>query len=73
MSAAPRVPVSATVYDALRADILGGRLPVDARLPSERTLSDAHAVNRHAVREAVKRLQQSGLVQVTQGGATRVR
>src|SRR5207244_3420641 len=29
-------------------------------------------VNRHAVREAVKRLQQAGLVHVAQGGATRV-
>lgn len=29
-------------------------------------------VNRHAVREALKRLQQAGLVEVSQGGATRV-
>ena len=29
-------------------------------------------VNRHAVREAVKRLQQAGLVEVSQGGATSV-
>lgn len=73
MSDATRTPVSATVYDTLRADILGGRLAVGDKFPSERTLSDRFAVNRHAVREAVKRLQQAGLIQVTQGGATRVR
>jgi GntR family transcriptional repressor for pyruvate dehydrogenase complex len=67
-----RVPVSAAVYDTLRADILGGRLAVGEGIPSERTLSERFAVNRHAVREAVKRLQQAGLVQVSHGGATRV-
>lgn len=72
MADAPRVPVSAAVYDALRADILGGRLAVGDGIPSERTLSERFAVNRHAVREAVKRLQQAGLVQVSHGGATRV-
>jgi DNA-binding FadR family transcriptional regulator len=68
-----RPTVSATVHDALRADILSGRLPVGAPLPSERVLAEQRAVNRHAVREAVKRLQQAGLVAVSQGGATVVR
>ncbi len=67
-----RAPVSVTVYDALRADILGGRLVPGDAIPSERVLSERFSVNRHAVREAVKRLQQAGLVQVSQGGATRV-
>lgn len=67
-----RSPVSAAVYDTLRADILGGRLAVGEGIPSERTLSERFSVNRHAVREAVKRLQQAGLVQVSHGGATRV-
>lgn len=69
----PRVPVSTAVYDALRADILGGRLAPDDGVPSERTLSERFGVNRHAVREAVKRLQQAGLVHVSHGGATRVK
>lgn len=67
-----RAPVSTAVYDALRADILGGRLQPGDPVPSERTLSERFGVNRHAVREAVKRLQQAGLVQVSHGGATRV-
>lgn len=63
---------SATVYDDLVGRILEGELAPGAALPSERRLSDDFGVNRHAVREAVKRLQQARLVQVSHGGATRV-
>ncbi|HET8756165.1 MAG TPA: GntR family transcriptional regulator, partial [Solirubrobacteraceae bacterium] len=52
------------------ARILAGDLMT---LPSERTLADELGASRHAVREALKRLQQSGLVRISQGGATRVR
>ncbi|HEX5619949.1 MAG TPA: GntR family transcriptional regulator [Solirubrobacteraceae bacterium] len=62
--------VSGRVYEDLRARILGGDL---AALPSERTLADELGASRHAVREALKRLQQSGLIRISQGGATRVR
>jgi DNA-binding FadR family transcriptional regulator len=68
-----RPTASGTVHDALRAEILAGRFGVGTPLPSERVLAEEFAVNRHAVREAVKRLQQSGLVAVSQGGATVVR
>lgn len=64
------VLLSETVYDALLADVLNAAAG-DA-LPSERTLSESFGVNRHAVREAIKRLQQAGLVHVSHGGATRV-
>src|SRR5215210_5518089 len=63
---------SDTVHDRLRDQILSGVLAPGAAVPSERELADRLAVNRHAVREAVKRLQQARLVQVSQGGATRV-
>lgn len=63
---------SEAVHDRLRAQILDGRLQPGDALPSERVLSERLGVNRHAVREAVKRLQQAGLVHVAQGGATRV-
>lgn len=65
--------VSGSIFDRLRADILGDTLAAGDPLPSERVLSERLGCNRHAVREAVKRLQQAGLVEVTQGGATRVR
>jgi GntR family transcriptional regulator, transcriptional repressor for pyruvate dehydrogenase complex len=66
-------PLSARIHAALRRDILAGvRAPGDA-LPSERQLSDELGASRHAVREALKRLQEAGLVHIAQGGATRVR
>jgi len=65
--------VSGRIHAALRADILGGRYEVGEPLPSERRLCEAFDASRHGVREALKRLQQAGLVAISQGGATRVR
>jgi DNA-binding FadR family transcriptional regulator len=65
--------VSSRIHAQLRADILGGRYTAGEALPSERKLSEELEANRHAVREALKRLQQAGLVTISQGGATRVR
>lgn len=66
------MPVSDSIFDRLRAEILGDRLAPGDPLPAERQLAEELGVNRHAIREAVKRLQQAGLVRVAQGGATRV-
>ena len=63
---------SDAVHADLRDAILSGSLAPGDAVPSERELSERLGVNRHAVREAVKRLQQARLVQVSQGGATRV-
>jgi DNA-binding FadR family transcriptional regulator len=65
--------VSSRIHARLRADILGGRYATGDALPSERRLSEELESSRHAVREALKRLQQAGLVSISQGGATRVR
>jgi GntR family transcriptional regulator, transcriptional repressor for pyruvate dehydrogenase complex len=65
--------VSGQIHARLRADILGGRYAPGDALPSERTLSEELETSRHAIREALKRLQQAGLVTISQGGATRVR
>ena len=62
--------VSGRVYEDLRARILTAEI---AELPSERQLAHELNASRHAVREALKRLQQSGLIRISQGGATRVR
>ena len=67
-----RTAVSDAVFAALTEEVLSGRLAPDEPLPSERELAEAFEVNRHAVREALKRLQQSGLVSISQGGRTRV-
>jgi len=72
-AAVPRAAtVSEQVFATLRADILGGALAAGDALPGERTLAERLGCNRHAIREAVKRLQQAGLVEVAHGGATRV-
>ncbi|MDW5595788.1 GntR family transcriptional regulator [Conexibacter stalactiti] len=64
--------VSDVVHERMRQEILGGRLEPGAAVPSERMLAERFGVNRHAVREALKRLEQAGLVQISQGGPTRV-
>ncbi|MFD2762846.1 FadR/GntR family transcriptional regulator [Micromonospora eburnea] len=68
----PRASVSDHVFGQLRDAILSGRYRPEETLPGERELAAAFAVNRHAVREALRRLQQLGLVRVSQGDATRV-
>jgi len=67
-----RPPLSETIFVRLRDGILGGRPAAGEPLASERVLAEELGCNRHAVREAVKRLQQAGLVAVSHGGATRV-
>jgi GntR family transcriptional repressor for pyruvate dehydrogenase complex len=63
--------VSGRIYEHLRTAILAGEYGDE--LPSERSLSQQLDASRHAVREALKRLQQSGLIRISHGGATRVR
>lgn len=63
---------SDAVHDELRRQILGGTLLPGDAVPSERVLAERFGVNRHAVREAIKRLQQAGLVVVGQGAPTHV-
>ena len=62
--------VSGRIYEDLRGRILAGET---RELPSERRLAEDLGASRHAVREALKRLQQAGLVSISHGGATRVR
>lgn len=60
--------VSEEVFTRIIEEILTGRWPAGERTPSERELALALGVNRHAVREALKRVQQAGLVYTTHGG-----
>lgn len=71
-SAIRKESLSESVYRQLAGKILRGELPAGDSLPAERELSEALGVNRGAVREAIKRLQQAGLVAVRQGGVSRV-
>lgn len=61
-----------SIYEQLRAQIVSGRLEPGAALPPERELCESLGVNRQAVREALKRLEQARLITIRQGGDTRV-
>ncbi|KXO99276.1 FadR/GntR family transcriptional regulator [Tsukamurella pseudospumae] len=67
-----RTAVSDEVLARLVDEILSGRLAPGDALPGERDLAERLGVNRHAVREALKGVRQAGLVQIAQGGKTRV-
>jgi DNA-binding FadR family transcriptional regulator len=64
--------LSSNVYTALLHEILSGRWAANEPAPSERDLAARLQVTRHVVREALKRLQQAGLVRISQGGSTMV-
>lgn len=73
LQAIERKSLSDAVFEQLRARIVAGALPAGETLPSERALCETLQVNRGALREALKRLEQAGLVEIRHGGATRVR
>jgi DNA-binding FadR family transcriptional regulator len=52
--------------------IVGGQYPPGSAMPSEPALCESYAVSRTVVREAVKMLQEKGLVQVRRGSGTQV-
>ncbi len=60
--------LSESVYRQLEDRIVRQELMPGTELPAERVLSEKLGVNRGAVREAIKRLQQAGLVAVRHGG-----
>jgi GntR family transcriptional regulator, transcriptional repressor for pyruvate dehydrogenase complex len=61
------------VFDQVLTEVVEGGLAAGERLPSERRLAEVLGVSRPAVREALQRLAQAGLVDVRQGDATTVR
>lgn len=64
--------LSQAVFEQIRDRILEGALVPGTALPAERELSAQLGVNRNALREALKRLQQLRLVAIHPGGSTRV-
>ena len=61
-----------TVFSRLIDDVLSGRYEPGEKLPTQRALAAELKVNMGPVREAVKRLEQLGLVDVRHGDAMRV-
>jgi GntR family transcriptional repressor for pyruvate dehydrogenase complex len=64
--------LSEQVFEQVAAEIITGRYAPGSHLPAERALTVVFDVNRHVVREALKRLEQIGLVKISQGGGTKV-
>lgn len=67
-----RTSLADAVFEQLSEEIVHGAMAPGTALPSERALCDMLDVNRGAVREALKRLAQAGLIATSHGGGTRV-
>jgi DNA-binding FadR family transcriptional regulator len=68
----PRMSLSDAVFAQLRDQIVSGALQPGAPLPAERVLCEQLGVNRGAVREALRKLEQARLVSIRHGGTSRV-
>lgn len=67
-----RQSVADQVFDQLLRAILNGENPAGSQLPPERELAVQAGVNRQAVREALQRLRQMGLLEIVHGGGITV-
>jgi len=61
------------VIEQLRESVTSGEWPVGSRIPTEAELTEALAVGRNTVREAVRALAHGGILEVRQGDGTYVR
>lgn len=61
------------IADAIRLDIVGGKLANGDRLPTEALLAERFSANRHTVRRALAVLAEEGVVAAEQGRGTFVR
>jgi GntR family phosphonate transport system transcriptional regulator len=61
------------IADAIRLDIIGGKLDNGDRLPTEALLAERFSANRHTVRRALAVLAEEGVVGAEQGRGTFVR
>jgi GntR family transcriptional repressor for pyruvate dehydrogenase complex len=65
------VPAYRLVVDAIRDDILNGRIKPGERIPSETSLAAQLGVNRSTVREGMRLLEEAGFVRHRPGGKRR--
>jgi DNA-binding FadR family transcriptional regulator len=61
------------VIEQLRSAVRQGEWPIGERIPTESALASSLGVGRNTVREAVRALSHSGLLEVRQGDGTYVR
>ncbi len=72
-SAAGGVALWRQIADAIRLDIVGGKLANGDRLPTEARLAERFSANRHTVRRALAVLAEEGVVIAEQGRGTFVK
>lgn len=72
LSPVARKSVPDALYEQLFAGIVGGSYRAGDPLPTERELAEGSGANRLAVREAMQRLRQVGLVDIVHGGRSSV-
>jgi DNA-binding GntR family transcriptional regulator len=68
----PSLPLYRQVSNQIIENIMNGTFPVGQLIPTEQELSLQCGVSRHTVREAVRHVQNMGLVSRRQGQGTRV-
>lgn len=67
-----RRSLSDEVYEQLRTKIMSGEIEAGSALPAERALCTMLGVNRGALREALKRLEEARFISIHHGGGSRV-
>lgn len=67
-----RKPLGEALYEELCRDIIHGRIAPGANMLPERKMAESRGLNRGAVREAMKRLEQMRLIHTVHGGGNRV-
>jgi GntR family phosphonate transport system transcriptional regulator len=72
-SASGGVALWRQIADAIRLDIVGGKLANGDRLPTEALLAERFSANRHTVRRALAVLSEEGVVAAEQGRGTFVK
>ncbi len=72
-SASGGVALWRQIADAIRLDIVGGKLANGDRLPTEALLAERFSANRHTVRRALAVLAEEGVVAAEQGRGTFVK
>ena len=73
LTASHRTPLAEEITAKLRALIHSGEWPLQQRIPAEPELMAAFGVSRGTLREAVKALAHSGMLEVRRGDGTYVR
>src|SRR6266545_3088251 len=68
-----RSPLVEQAIDRLREQVTSGAWPVGTRLPSEAALAAELGVGRSTIREAIRALASTGMVESRQGAGTFVR